>query len=376
MKFINYLESLNLNNKLLYINGFYLYNEPIKQEEIIENKIPGLEDYELLSFSDLRSYLTIKQKYLLSILKKNSKFNPQKEYIFFTENFPTLGYYYTNNNILKFDEDEKHIDQGIVILKKIIKDPKLLKEIKTLDDLDNENYGLFTFEKSGFLYIICYDYNLLINYYKKEKDLISPILFYGKINNTGYDLLNRKAPHEAAIVAATAASKRVSGSNTLYPILIYFSKNKKIIPDRISVSEDAEWVWRSFFSGNKAVKKFIPIDSFKDPITPSLNDDGKTYYNDKLKDSFNDKSNSEILNDPKLSDLEKENLLKELRKDDPLNWVYKLDDSQVSDVRLIVRNLQRNHQRIKSSKRNEKKIMNFEIKLLKLASELFKKRSL
>ena len=374
MKFLNYLYTYleSITEDLTYINGFYLYNKIISELDVEEDQIIGLEGFEIMDFSDLRSYLIVKEKYFLKVLKDKIELKPNVEYTFITKPNDEYTASITNGKV-DFIKKYKEVKNGIVLLKKIV-DRKDLKIIKTLEDLNNENYGLFTINRSGFLYVICYDLNSLINYYKKEKDFASPILFFGKIRNEETDVLNKKIPFGSAIVAMTAASQRVSGSNTLYPILTYFNKNKKIIPDRGSVSDDAEWVWRSFYDGDKAIKKFHPIDNYRDPITPTKKDDGKLYYTLDLRDEFDDIKNSKILNDKSKSHKQKVNLLKELREEDPLNWIYKLDKSKESEVKNIIDILKQNHERIKSSKKNQKKMSNFENKLFDLGIQLFKKR--
>lgn len=407
VKFLNYLYTYleSITEDLTYMNGYYLYNKPVSEINIDQGKIIGLDEYEILDFLELRSYLLVKQKYFLKKLNEKMKLKPKVEYQFITKPHDEYTVSIIDDRV-DFVKKYREVTNGIVLLKKIV-DRKESKAIKTLDDLNNQNYGLFTVIKGDFFYIVCYDYNLLIDYYKSEKDFNSPILFFGKILNRGSDLLNRQSPHGAAIVGLTAASQRVSGSNTLYPILTYFNNNKKIIPDRGSVSDDAEWVWRSFFNGKKALKKTIPIDDYRDPITPTKEDDGKLYYTLDLRNRFDDdiidqilndpeisnlkkekfkehifdknfniKSNSDILKDKKMSDSEKGDLLNLLREEDPLNWVYELDKNEESKIGRVIDFLKQNHQRMKSSKKREKKIQNFESKLFQLGLKLFKKRAL
>ena len=164
-----------------------------------------------------------------------------------------------------------------------------------------------------------------------------------------YNTDDDKTPFDSSVVEFSTARGDVKGSNTLYPIMAYFSENQLLIPDRGSVSDDAQKVWKKFLDKRGMLKPFDPIDDIYNQMTVTTDDDGETY---RKHGRFKEKSSTEtmsIYNNQNLKDSDREIILKELRQGDELNWVYKLNSSEISNVEKTVKYLISNHQKNKSS---------------------------
>jgi hypothetical protein len=361
MFLFNYFEQL-LKNKIIEINGFYLYDELIDSDQLED-----FSDLSILTFNELRDYFVFKEYYFIKMLNKNLKLNNQIKYKIFTDS-PTHCFYVVNNTVT-MEPQMKSITKGIGFFKKKEYSEKK-KEIIKLKDLKQNNFGMLVDVRGDFKYIVGYDRDALKKHYDDSAPFKNPILFYGKILFGGKDPNGTSTPYGSSIIFITVTRKDVVGRNILYPILAYYSDKHKIISDRRSLSDDADNVWNkiSSLSGDQNIKllKFAPIDDFNDKITDPEEDDGRIYNSKQYQEISSEFINS-IKNNTKLSQQQK---LEKLREEDYTNWVYELKDSAVSEIKDVTDHLIENH---KKFIKKDKNITNQE--LLSLASQLFNKRA-
>lgn len=366
MKLYNYLENL-LNNDFIDANGLFLYKNIINNNQKDLEDLCEKNDLRPLTLKEFTFYIRNKKENFLKLLNQIGIKKDITYKIFIKDN----DFFYTIfNNQIEKATDFVEVEQGIALLKHA----KINKVYKDLEDLENKsNLGLLVDNSSNsMIKIICYDKDILNSYQDQESEHVHPILFFGKIKNDGKDnsFPNKKTPYGAAMVAISVAREDVSGYNILYPIMAYYAKDNLLIPDRVSVSKDAQKVWEKRFSKNGyKLKRFAPIDNINNPITPKEEDDGKTYKSITKNKFINEpkgQKNSEIIKDKNISDEEKLQILKKLRKNDELNWVYKLEST--AGMSKVINQLIQNHEVMK---------MNGEIKedvLDELSKDLFRKR--
>ena len=356
MNFYNYLEQISTDN-FIDANGLFLYKELLSREEL--DDFCEKNNFRPLTMGEFQSYLDKKEKKFIELLKELN-LNPYQKYKIHIHN-SEFSFYVVKNSFMRSKDDPK-IEKGITILKSIPKE----KTFKKIEDLKLPHIGLSVSISSGnIIKIVCYDKNVLDYRYDINSKFIHPILFYGKIKNDGKDTSGIKIPYGASMVAISVAREDVSGRDILYPIMAYYSEKKLLISDRGSVSDSAFGVWEKLHQNKGKFKIKGPIDNIFDPITPQKEDDGKIYNDGKNYKHEGQISNSEILNNPNLTEIQKEKHLVKLRKEDPLNWVYSLNSGEINKIKNIVNYLEKND--------SDFNINNS--KLLSLAEDLFIKRS-
>lgn len=356
MNLYNYLENISINN-FIDANGLFLYKELVSRQEL--DDFCEKNNFRPLTIGEFQSYIEKKEKNFIELLKE-LKLNPYERYKIHIHK-SEFSFYIIRNSFMRSQDDSK-IEKGIVLLKSIPKE----KTFKKIEDLQLPNIGLsVTISSGNIIKIICYDKNILESRYNDKSNFIHPVLFYGKVKNDGRDSSGIKTPYGAAMVAISTAREDVSGRDVLYPIMAYYSEKKLLISDRGSVSDSAYKVWEKLKQNKGKFKVKGPIDNAFDPITPQKKDDGKIYNDGEHYRSEGEISNSKILNDPNLSQTEKEKHLIELRNGDPLNWVYSLNSSEINKIKNVVNYLEKNHNNFRVD----------DLKLLSLADDLFIKRS-
>ena len=356
MNFYHYLEQISMNN-FIDANGLFLCKELLSRKEL--DDFCEKNSFRPLTIGEFQSYIEKKEKNFIELLKE-LKLNPYQRYKIYNYN-SEFSFYIIRNSFMR-SQDDPNIEKGIVVLKSIPKE----KTFKKIEDLKLPNLGLsVTISRGNIIKIICYDKNVLNDRYDDKSNFIHPILFYGKIKNDGKDITGTQISYGASMVAVSVARDDVSGRDILYPIMAYYSDKKLLIPDRGSVSDSAYKVWDKLHQNQGKFKVKGPIDNAFDPITPQKEDDGKIYNDGKNYKHEGEISNSEILNDPNLSQTQKEKHLIELREKDPLNWVYSLNSSEINKIKNITNYLEKND--------NDFKIDS--TKLMSLAEDLFIKRS-
>ena len=356
MNLYNYLENISINN-FIDANGLFLCKELLSKQEL--DDFCEKNSFRPLTIGEFQSYIEKKEKNFIELLKE-LKLNPYQRYKIYNYN-SEFSFYIIRNSFMR-SQDDPNIEKGIVVLKSIPKE----KTFKKIEDLKLPNLGLsVTISRGDIIKIICYDKNVLNDRYDDKSNFIHPILFYGKIKNDGKDITGTQISYGASMVAVSVARDDVSGRDILYPIMAYYSDKKLLISDRGSVSDSAYKVWDKLHQNKGKFKVKGPIDNTFDPITPQKEDDGKIYNDGKNYKHEGEISNSEILNDPNLSQTQKEKHLIELREKDPLNWVYSLNSSEINKIKNITNYLEKND--------NDFKIDS--TKLISLAEDLFIKRS-
>jgi hypothetical protein len=349
MRLFNYFEQLI--DDFIDINGLYLYPKLVSNKQEAE-EIAKKNNLRLLNINEFSRFTYQKKNNILKLLKEKMKIILDDSYIFLIKS--DLNYIYKNN---KFEETSSNAKNKIAIFKKVIIREE--REYKTLESLDQPNIAIMTTKEDDSIKIVCYDIELLKNEFNQEKIFKTPILFFGSIKKhdpSGNDKKSSiskedQAPYGAYTVEFAAAREDVAGSSTLYPIMAYYADNPEsehnhlLIPDRGSVSDDAQKVWEKFLKrpDNSLLKKFIPIDDIYYPITQDPFDDGEVYArHGKLKEKSS-KEAKEFLQNKNLTDVERKKELEDFRKNDELNWVYKLNKNQINSVKTIVKQLKENH---------------------------------
>lgn len=360
MKLYNYFENLSDAN-IININGLFLYNSLVNEKDLQD----FCEKKELrpLTLKEFTNYISLKKSIFIDTLKKIGIDTKTKYKIF---NYDKDYCFYITDDNFSTDDNDKKIKNGIALLKS----SKIIKSYKKIEDLkDKPNIGLLIKEESNILTFICYDKNILKKYQNIDESILHPILFYGRTKNDGTDSFRKETPYKSAMVGISVAREDVSGREILYPIMAYYSNTQHlIIPDRGSVSDSAQGVWKSFLDNKGKLKPVDPIDDRTDPITKDKNDDGKVYRStDKFIQNPKGMSNNEIFKDENLNDEQRKKVLTNLRKNDELNWVYKLESK--AGIKEVIDELVKNHEKMQK----EDPIQ--EIYLKSLASSLFRERS-
>ena len=341
MNLYKYFESL-INDDFIDANGLLLYNKLISEKDI--KKISEQKEIRLLNKYEFNGFTTTKKNNLINLLQDNFNLNNPIRF-FIKDDYDVVFYDGEFHEQGDIELDVFSIRKGIGIFKPNV----VQKEYKTLDDLNNPNINLFIRKENNITKIICYDTNILNNEYNQQEKFKNPILFFANLSN--YDINDRynldedKTPFGASTVEIAVAREDVAGSETLYPIMAYFSDNHLIIPDRSSVSSKAQNVWKKFLNGRGKIKKFDPIDDIYNPITQNLEDDGQTYVKHGRFKEKNKVETKEIHDNPSLKETDREIILKELRKNDELNWVYKLSDNEILKTEKIISYLIENHKK-------------------------------
>lgn len=341
MNLYKYFENLT-NDEFIDANGLLLYNKLISEKDL--KKISEKNEIRLLNKYEFSRFINTKKNNLINLLEDNFNLNDPIR-IFVKDDYDMIFYEGEFHEQSDIAIDVFSIRKGIGIFKP----NKIEKKIKTLDDLKDPNINLLIQKESNSIKIICYDINVLKNEYKQEEKFKNPILFFATIAkynpNDQYNLEEDKTPFGASTVEIAVAREDVAGSETLYPIMAYYADNHLIIPDRSSVSSKAQNVWKKFLSGRGKLKKFDPIDDIYNPITQNKKDDGQIYTKHGRFKEKNKTETKEIHDNQSLKEIDREIILKELRKDDELNWVYKLPDNEISKVREVVSYLTENHKK-------------------------------
>jgi len=98
--------------------------------------------------------------------------------------------------------------------------------------------------------------------------------------STGKDNPGVKVPNMAYTIQSTAAKPGSGAGVLLYDIVMSWvtNKGKFLTPDRQSISNLAQNVWKYYFTKRKDVQK-VPIDDIHNPVTKNKNDDGFTNQN-------------------------------------------------------------------------------------------------
>ena len=105
--------------------------------------------------------------------------------------------------------------------------------------------------------------------------------------STGKDNPGVKVPNMAYTIQSTAAKPGSGAGVLLYDIVMSWvtNKGKFLTPDRQSISNLAQNVWKYYFTKRKDVQK-VPIDDIHNPVTKNKNDDCELYTGDNIpKDS-------------------------------------------------------------------------------------------
>lgn len=256
-------------------------------------------------------------------------------------------------NNLKQLKDELLIDledDSTKTLTNIIKNPNIALYVKQVDQ--------------NKIKIICYDYTYFNEFFKESSDFIFPILFQGQISNNKdtKDSYFQKIPYDGAVINWTVARKDISGRKILYPILAYYANNNILIADRDSLSKFAKKVWDDFYINKDIFSEKMPIDNHENPITlHKIEDDGRLYS----------ETPPIKLDYKKIKEMDKKEQEEELiriRQDDPYNWAYKLNNSIKSNTKIVIDQLQKNHEKIASKESSD-----FLNKLELLSNDFFDK---
>lgn len=331
MKLINYLSIFfeeNYQPKRLDDDVFYINNITIDEWEKLEKKI----NYDFLSFEKLRD----KGRHdLLDLIKSINNFLITKEGIVDLKEFdhvhPWQYYSYVDKEI-----------KGIVLLTHKIEKTQFKKYV-TINDIKSKDISLFVKNNQEDIIVTCYNN-------KASKDSVNYILFTITINK-----LDR--PYSSGLIDIIAAQKYLDGQNIAYPIGAYFVKGHKINPHRETVSRGARRAWYNYFiKKNRIILPFAPIDDVHDPFTKNKIDDNEVHKRIELIDK-----NIDIINDLEKRNLNDINILKILKKNDYLDWVYILNKSFITEIKNIVNFLIKNHESeyegFKNLKEKEKKII-------------------
>jgi len=176
---------------------------------------------------------------------------------------------------------------------------KRLFQEKTLSLSEAKDFCLFIDTSvSGYINFVLYDQKIL-NENLIGLDMIPPIekiknifkfKFYeaimANINiSTGKDNPGVKIPKMAYTIQSTSAKPDSGAGVLLYDIVMSWvtNKGKFLTPDRQSISNLAQKVWKYYFTKRKDVKH-IPIDDIKNPVTKDKTDDGDLYIGNNISD--------------------------------------------------------------------------------------------
>lgn len=365
---MNLYDYFKTKDEFIKLNQFFIYKKLIDFNSInsLLKRNPKLE---LFNFNELELFLKYRPTKIKSII---NQITDNKAYIFLRN----MKGEPSKKNMMIFKDDKfelsyyEDVESGIVFLK-----PKkeLIKNYNDLKDLveKNPNVALYTNlnleeqNKQDDTTVICYDNLLIDELTNEEKDFTFPILFSGNLRNT--DLLINKIAKKGSIIASSSSRSDVSGRYILYPILTYFSNNKKIMPDRDALTNAAKSVWKDLFFNDKIFNKYSPIDDYERPITIKDNsDDGRIYRDEEERFTNILYNKNNFIN---LSLEQQLKILKNKREHDPYNWVYELKNE--SKVKQIVEILIERHDAFLKEKINKD---DFEINLKNMAKDFFRKR--
>jgi hypothetical protein len=294
----------------------------------------------------------------------------------------------------------------------------------SLNDIVKDPYtAVYQRSLSDFTEIYCYDMSKI---FKANDKVTGRDVMINKANLTTYDmniisnkdnpiiftifikLRDKYLPKNTGEVQYVASQANVKGSNVIYPIATALSGGK-IISDRDSVSDDAEWVWKKFFNSRSGIKKFRAIDNIEFPVTPEKEDDSiynknnilnynrdlkydilnnlKIFLefggiNSKNKDSIIKIIDSDISRDKKIKEISKlidlKKFLNDILEFSPLNFIYKDNSSQMSKTLIALQKLvNKNSSFFKTTefKNNFNSKDHFRLVLYSLSEKLFVKRS-
>jgi hypothetical protein len=304
--------------------------EKINEKYVIE--IKAKEDKITYSFE--QSY--IKSDNGIVFLKEKKGFDKTKKF----------------NNLEEFKNEliEEFKDNSTKTLTNIVKNPNIALYVKQVDQ--------------NKIKIICYDYAYFNEFFKENNDFIFPILFQGQISNNKdtKDPSFQKIPYDGAVINWTVARKDISGRNILYPLLAYYANNNVLIADRDSLSKFAKKVWDNFYINKDIFSEKMPIDNYDSPITLYKTEDDGRLYSETPPIKIDYKKIKEM--DKK----EQEEELIRIRQDDPYNWAYKLNNSVKSNTKTVIKQLEKNHEKIAS-----KESIDFLKKLELLSNDFFDK---
>lgn len=367
--------SIDSDNDFYKINQFYIYKKLADKQELqkILNKYQDLYLFNKYEFNVFKKHrLNLLVKGLNSIeFDKN-----EKQYIYMSK--------ITGDNIhdkyvmsLKASDSKMDfayesvfpsVDKGIIFLKEK-RSKKKEKNFKNLNDLlKSDSIGLYEQKiDANKIKIICYDYSMIDDFFKEEKDFIFPILFAGQIssNKDTKDSKFTNIPYGGTVINWTISRKDVWGRYTLYPLLASYNPEGILISDRDSLSVFSKAVWKGFFNTNEIFDEKMPIDDWQKPITKTKEDDGRIF-----KDETNKQPEYEEDELKKLSEYDQ--LLK-LREKDPYNWAYKLKDSVKKEAQNIRKKLIENHHNNVVKNIMIKKSFDFIKKLEDLSNDFFDK---
>jgi hypothetical protein len=366
MNLFNYFSSKNYND-FIKINQFYIYKE-LADKKQVESLLKKYDDLDLFTYSQLELYTDHRKDKIIQIMRNDLKLDMNLDYDFYVKsskgNVSVKNKLNLSNNT--FSTVYYSDKPSLVILKPKI---KKIKNFSNLSDLENKstNIGLYVHTVNKTIIVIGYDNLLMEDLYNLEKDYIFPILFYGIISNV--DRIKEPIPFDGSFVNLTVVRNDVSGRNILYPILGYFSNNNILISDRDSMSDQAQNVWNHFYFKKEIFDIIDPIDSVYKPITINEpKDDGRLFTDDMTvnKDfDYNINKIKQLSNDKQLK------LLREIRKEDPYNWAYKLKSEYINLASSVVDILQKRHEYFLTEKDDP---FGFQNKLIKLSKKLFDKR--
>ena len=294
----------------------------------------------------------------------------------------------------------------------------------SLNDLVNDPYAaVYQRALPNFTEVYCYDISKIFNANDK---LTGRDVIINKANLTQYDMniINNKQnpiiftifiklkdkhlPKNTGEVQYVTSQGNVKGSNVIYPIATALSGGK-IISDRDSVSEDAEWVWKKFFNSKSGIKKFKAIDNIEFPVTPEIDDDSIYNKNNIIRDNRDlkydilnnlriflefggiDNKNKDLIIQIIDSNISREKKIKQISKlidlkkflndmldFSPLNFIYKDTPSQMSKTLVSLQKLiSKNNSFVKTTEFKDHFNSNdhFRLTLYSLSEKLFVKRS-
>lgn len=176
---------------------------------------------------------------------------------------------------------------------------KRIFQEKALSLSEAENFCLWIDNSvAGYVKFVLYDPELLKNdIFVGDKGVIEnkiknrfKIVFYDCILasitiSLGKDNPSVRVPKIAYTIQSTSAKPDSGAGVLLYDIVMSWvtNKGKFLTPDRQSISNLAQKVWKYYFTKRKDVKH-IPIDDIKNPVTKDKTDDGDLYIGNNISD--------------------------------------------------------------------------------------------
>lgn len=153
-----------------------------------------------------------------------------------------------------------------------------------------------TQSESGSINFTLYNPSSIVSRLKKSEPIIDvfkdSILAMVEIGKEG----KIKVPQMAWKINFIAAKPESKAGVLMYDIAMSYvsKKGQGLTPDRQSVSQNAQKVWKYYFTKRNDIKK-IPIDNYKEPVTKNKKDDGGLYTlknlsKDDIDKGYNDRS--------------------------------------------------------------------------------------